>query len=460
MGNIAGDGLEHRDACLEIDAAHKIIRLLEKFPHDTKLLENSVWTLQNLVAKKPAPFWNQIEQTLPLFIKVIKDFGTTDLQYHALWGICYISASYTVDVLQSGCVPTLVQYLASDQHRLIFPALQSLGNLISTTKDQNTDEVLRQPDFLPNLFNLCSSTNQRIRVYATWAVSNIAAGTPQQIAKIIEKPEYVESLNAQLKDPEEKIRYQASCALANLMFRATIDQIETLVTKHQYLDGLLEVMKQEQPRTYERNFVEPINRIATLDVTRQFTPIFKNKGLIEQMQSVANSLSFEMRTMSNDIINKYFTGPQAQAQPVQPVQSVQPVQPVQAVPASTTSASAAAPATGSASKNKAPKPQLRKKIAKVNVNDPADAKKKLIKRTKTMLSTIEEAKGLLKGMKKGGRTRKSSKPAEKKKVVTAKKAEKSPQKKRGLKRTNTMKQTLSEAKKILKQIDAVKKTKK
>jgi len=73
-----------------------------------------------------------------------------------------------------------------------------------------------------------------------------------------------------------------------------------------------------------------------------------------------------------------------------------------------------------------------------------------------MLETLREAKALTKGVK--GRTRKSSKPASLKKAGET--PAKKDLKKSKMKRTSTMKQTLKEAKKILKQLDTTRTTRK
>ena len=446
LGNIAGDVMEHRDACLARHAADKIVLLVRKFPNHEKLVEHSIWALQNFVSKKPAPFWNQISEAFKLLIETIQDSkAPSKLVYYALWGICYISSSYTLDVVDSGIIPTLVQYLDNSDNKIIFPALQTLGNILSSTKDYYTDEVLKQPSFIPSLFKLSNSNNQRIKIYATWAISNIAAGSPEQIAKIIDTSEYIDLMNSHLKDSDDKIRYQASCVLANLVFRASASQIESLVGNNSYLEGLLEMMKQPDLRVYERNIVEPINTIFKNDSQKKFAPIFKQKGLIEQMQSITFGLGYEMRTMANDLINKSLLNAEA------PKPTVTFLNPPLTTTVTTTSASpVASPSKESKTKEKVPKAAASKKIKKPT-KPKQSTPKKGIRRTKTMLETLKEAKTLLKGVR-GKRTRKSVKPVD----GSAKKESGKTSK---IRRTNTMKQTLQEAKKILKQIDSTRKKK-
>jgi len=454
IGNVSGDSAEHRDACLEFDAANKIVQLVNKFPNHEKLLSNSVWTLQNLVCKKPAPFWNQISDAFKLFVTIIQNpKNETDLIYHALWGICYISSSYTLDVVSSGCIPNLVKFITGDEPKHILPALQTLGNLISTTRDHYTDEVLKNTEFVPTLFKLSESPHQKIKTYAVWCISNISAGTPEQIASIIDHPSYLDQINGYLKADDEKIVYQASFALSNLVNRATAQQIEKLVTKNNYLDGLLEILKQPNVRMYERLAVEPIHTIMKHDTKHILAPIFKNKGLIEQMQSVHPNMGYEMRTMTNDIITKHFLNIPAPVAASTTATTLNVPAATLSVP-QTVSSPARSPSR-SPSKAKVPKVESGKKIQKAT-KPKKPVKKAPIRKTKTMMETLKEAKALTKGVK--GRTRKSSKPASLKKATGETPAKKD-LKKAKIKRTGTMKQTLKEAKKILKQLDSAKKSK-
>ncbi len=435
LGNIAGDSAEHRDTILERNAADTIVKLL-KLDDNQKLKLDGSWTLSNLVSKKPSPFWNQISETFQWFCSVIKDKkNDSEVLMNALWGICSISSSYPLDIVNSGIIPTLVSYLNNSQNRLVLPALQALGNVLSSTKDYFTDEVLKQTDFLDFLFKLTKSNANTIQVYASWAVSNIAAGSPDQISKIIENPEYMKYLNDHLQNTNSSIKYQASCALANLVTRASIKQIETLVEKNHYLECLLEMMKQPDLITYERNFIEPINTILKHDSQHKFAPLFKQKGLIEQIQHITSELSSEMRGVANEFLHKHLLNIPSNPVPV-PV-SISPI-----------------PATSSApeekaSKEKVPKAKASKKIKKAT-KPKQEIKKNPIRKTKTMIETLKEAKVLLKGVR-GKRTSKTTRPQE---INNSGKKSAS-----RFKRTSSMKQTLQEAKKILKQIESTQRRK-
>ena len=493
LGNVATDSMEHRDACLDKDAAHKVVALLKKHKSSNdKLQKMGVWGLCRLVDKKPAPFWNQIQEALPYFISVIQKGESESCCKYALWGIFYISNSYLVNVFDSGCIPIVLTYLQSPKPSIAFPALKVLANLISSSRDAYTDEILKHDGFLARVFELFTSPNEEIKIYAAMTLSNIAAGTPNQIEKLISKPKYIDNLGEGLKNEDDRLKYQASCAIANLVSRATNEQIENLVQNCHYLDHISALLKEKHLDIYQRNVIEPIQKILKSDTKQKIIPIFKSTGLVEQMRQASHNLTHDMKHLNDSMLRQYFSNNVTGSLFSTATNSV-PLfgsGPAPAATIATTTAAATTDSTdnkGGVSKvDKAPKakkiqkppkapkkatsPKVLKARAAASPNPKrsarlakkAQANGKAIRRTTTMQQVIDEAKDLTEGVT--GRTR-SSKAllADKVKKLNQKKADGKDGEKdsnvlassKKIKRTRSMKQTLGEAKRMMKQIDAV-----
>lgn len=526
IGNVATDSMEHRDSCLEKDLANLIVAFNKKFTGSNhhQLLETGTWALSRLVDKKPAPFWNQIETTLPFFTSMLEQNISTLHTRDALWGIYYLSNSYLLNIVDAGLIPLVIKYLDQGEITLSFPALKIVGNIISSNRDTLTDEVLKNKDVLLKIINLFTQKNETVKVYAGWTLGNLAAGNPDQIAKILEEPKFLETLGECLEDANEKIKYQASCAIANLVSRATNDQIQELVTKHNYLDHLAVLMKDKHLEIYERNIIEPIHKVMKADTAKAIAPIFQNKGLVEQMKNITGNLGFEMRGLADTVIRQHFT-------PSLFSSSLFGSAPAPIVPAAATTASTTLTTTSASKKSATPKKvvdspkkvpraakskkiqkprllikkqdtptpskvtkaQAKISVAKSPVKELAEKKAKkvtspsymrvlregkraglrrkfvavvcnsAIRRTNTIEQVVQEAQGLIEGVNSRTRQRKMN-LSEKvrqynKKKVEQKRNERDEQSSllkssRKIRRTNSMKQTLGEAKKILKQIDS------
>ena len=532
IGNIATDSMQHRDACLEKDLANLIVSFNKKHMGHDQLVETGTWALSRLVDKKPAPFWNQIETTLPFFISMLEQNISNMHSRDALWGIYYLSNSYLLNIVDAGVIPLVIKYLDQGEITLSFPALKVLGNIISSNRDTLTDEVLKNKDVLLKIINLFTQRNETVKVYAGWTLGNLAAGNPDQIAKILEEPKFLETLGECLHDANEKIKYQASCAIANLVSRATNDQIQELVTKHNYLDHLASLMKEKHLEIYERNIIEPLHKVMKADTTKTIAPIFQNKGLVEQMKSITGNLGFEMRGLADNVIRQHFTTPTPSLFSFSTGtgtgstlfgSSPAATHPITILPATSAPTTASSSIKKSASSKKADspkkvprapkskkiqKPRLVKKqetpskvtkaqakisVAKSPVKELAEKKAKkvtspsymrvlregkraglrrkfvavvcnsAIRRTNTIDQVVQEAQSLIEGVNSRTRPRKMN-LSEKVRQINKKKVEQKRNEReeqsgllkssRKIRRTNSMKQTLGEAKKILKQIDS------
>lgn len=492
LGNVATDSMEHRDACLDKDAAIKVVALLKKHKSkNEKLQKMGVWGLCRLVDKKPAPFWNQIQDALPYFLSVLKKGESESCSKYALWGIFYISNSYLVNVFDSGCIPMILTYLQSPKPSIAFPALKILANLISSTRDAYTDEVLKHDGFLARVFELYNSPSEEIKIYSAMTLSNIAAGTPNQIEKLISKPKYIDNLAEGLKNADDRLKYQASCAIANLVSRASNEQIENLVQNCHYLDHLSALLKERHLDIYQRNVIEPIHKILKSDTKQKILPIFKSTGLVEQMRQASSNLTHDMKQLNDSMLRQYFSNTSTGL--FGAVNNAVPLFGSGSAPAATTATTvttasvASDDSKGGVSKvakspkakkiqkpAKAPKKTTSPKVLKARAAASPNPKRssarlakkaqsngKAIRRTATMQQVIDEAQDFIGDITTRTRSSKAQ-LAEKVKKLNEKKAGAKDEENdssvlassKKIKRTRTMKQTLGEAKRMMKQIDA------
>jgi hypothetical protein len=98
----------------------------------------------------------------------------------------------------SGLVPRLVELLVHPSWRVTKPALRTIGNIVcaecsddtnlNNSNNGNTDytEVILECGAVPRLKELITHSNREIQKEACWTLSNIAAGTIDQIQAVID----------------------------------------------------------------------------------------------------------------------------------------------------------------------------------------------------------------------------------------------------------------------------------
>jgi len=238
FGNIAGDGIAGRDACLAdgvLGAVCAAARAMLAAPHDAprriSLLRNAAWTVANLCRGKPRPAAALLVPALltePLLHSLLE--GTDDAAVHgdACWALSYLTASdddiaHVVDARPS-ILPALLRCMEAkgeDSDGVIAPALRAAGNVVSGTEQQT--QAIVDAGVLPILAVLVGHCKPAFRKDALWAVSNIAAGSKSQAQAAAAEPGLLgtalRAVLARKERDELPVQKEAVWVLSNLTTR-------------------------------------------------------------------------------------------------------------------------------------------------------------------------------------------------------------------------------------------------
>jgi hypothetical protein len=110
------------------------------------------------------------------------------------------------------------------------PALRVIGNIVTGDESQ-TQCVLNCPLALELLRKLLSDPNKAIRKEACWGISNITAGTAQQIQMVIDA-QIIPMVIALMKSSEFEIRKEAAWTLSNASSCGNAEQVLYLVQQN------------------------------------------------------------------------------------------------------------------------------------------------------------------------------------------------------------------------------------
>lgn len=185
LGNIAGDCTALRDVVLASNAMQPLVLNITE-PASTSLFSNCVWALSNFCRGKPQPAIDQVESAIPAIANVLRG-NNEDARVDALWALSYISdggEEHIDAVLQSNVAPLLVELLGEDS-KMLTPALRTVGNIV-TGSDKQTQAMIDE-NLLHKMRFLLNHERRGIKKEACWVLSNIAAGTEQQIGSVLGK---------------------------------------------------------------------------------------------------------------------------------------------------------------------------------------------------------------------------------------------------------------------------------
>ncbi|KAJ3634516.1 hypothetical protein Zmor_011997 [Zophobas morio] len=230
LGNIAGDCPELRDLTMnhgileplmvhlstaltnyEQVASHEGIESDEDFKANVTLMRTFTWTLSNLCrGKNPSADLQRLLPALPLLARFLQlvHAGDKATIADACWAWTFISdlERGIEAVLEHGVAPRLVQLLSYPSKDIVSPVLRTVGNILGG--DEIQTQRLIDYGCLSHLHSLIESNEQSVRKDACWALSNITAGTFEQVLSAVQA-NVVPGLVRCLRDEDHRVRKEA-----------------------------------------------------------------------------------------------------------------------------------------------------------------------------------------------------------------------------------------------------------
>ena len=335
-----------RDVILAAGVMNQLLRCLESHPQNLSLQRIGSWTLSNLVdgifqqsghnknggKSNDYSSSDEIEMSslLPVLRRLLRTSDAEVLSYTCwtLSHLCDGPSSHIAAVVTTedpkgpkcGLVPRLVELLMHPSWRVTKPALRTIGNIVcaecsddnnhgsSTTTDYT--EVILECGAVPRLKELITHSNREIQKEACWTLSNIAAGTVDQIQAVIDSgaiPPLVTLVRD--KKTDQEVRSEACWVVLNATSCGSDSQIEVLVDEGcvsvlgvllseasmvmMALEGLERVLQVEETREMIRRDQIDNGEIQDDEETRP--PTLVSASLIEQARENHNSSAVTKR---------------------------------------------------------------------------------------------------------------------------------------------------------------------
>lgn len=147
LGNIACDSPTYRDGIVKSGGLKNLIRVVEvavqELPKNPKIIEviqSAIWSLSGICRTQPLPSYLLIKDALPVFFYTLKNSLLTDISIlgNVCWAISYFTNNKRegptkLDKIQacidSGVVPTIIEYLGHSYDNLVVACLKIVGNI-------------------------------------------------------------------------------------------------------------------------------------------------------------------------------------------------------------------------------------------------------------------------------------------------------------------------------------------
>jgi importin subunit alpha-1 len=335
-----------RDVILAAGVMNQLLRCLESHPTNVSLQRIGSWTLSNLVdgifqqsangknGGKSTDYSSADEIEMSLLLPVLRRLLRTsdsEVLSYTCWTLSHlcdgpsshiaavVTTKDTSKAPKGGLVPRLVELLMHASWRVTKPALRTIGNIVcaecsddnhGSTATTDYTEVILECDAVPRLKELVAHNNREIQKEACWTLSNIAAGTVDQIQAVIDSgaiPPLVKLVRD--KKTDQEVRSEACWVVLNATSCGSDSQIEVLVDEGcvsvlgvllseasmvmMALEGLERVLQVEETREIIRR--EQIENGDIEDDDDSRTPTLVNASLIEKARESHNSSAVTKR---------------------------------------------------------------------------------------------------------------------------------------------------------------------
>ena len=239
LGNLAGDGRRARDEVLNDGALEPLLHIINSNDR-LSLLRISTWALSNICDGQPqTASYSQMKKSkfdLPGVLNALSHIiynEDTEVQSHGCWALSHLCdgpSPFVEEVVASNVCAKLIELLEHRSWRVSKPALRTIGNIVCAEDDQQdyTQHIVNLKA-VDRLKSLVGHSNREIQKEACWTLSNIAAGTVEQIEEVLNSgviPTLIKLTTSGKSDPEVKI--EASWVLLNATSCGSSDQIQFL----------------------------------------------------------------------------------------------------------------------------------------------------------------------------------------------------------------------------------------
>ena len=317
LGNVAGDRVAYRDGLLSTPGARENLLLNLRHPENIKLLRTATWALSNFCRGKPAPAAAAVEPLLPALaaLAAVDDAATVA---DALWGIAFLTDADEVTAgrlleVAPGLGARLAAVLVHTDEAVVLPALRTVGNLASGA--ESLTQAVVDGGALTGLVPLLLSKRRNFRREAAWAVSNIAAGTHEQISSILATRGLLDAVLETMVSAEWHVRKEAAWVVCNAAAAGTPAHVCKIVAGGA-IPPLVSVLASEEERMITV-VLDAVGAILSVEAKLKadgnpaadlcrFTQQFEEQGLIQRLEELQAHSSNDVYEKAYSLLTKYF----------------------------------------------------------------------------------------------------------------------------------------------------------
>lgn len=207
IGNIVGDPVKIREKVIQLGGFKKIVQHLSTAERPT-LIKHCVWAISNFTRSKPAADYEVLKPAINLIVRAIYKLDKDhEFLVDACWILSYLTENHKksiTKILETNVLPKLLTFLDINYVYIQLTCLRIIGNIVAGSAKQT--QMAIEAGVLMYLQKTLFHEKKSIRKETCWIISNIAAGTQQQIQALIVN-NFLPILELVIKKDEPEVYY-------------------------------------------------------------------------------------------------------------------------------------------------------------------------------------------------------------------------------------------------------------
>eukprot|EP00727_Mastigamoeba_balamuthi_P007012 m51a1_g2931 putative importin subunit alpha-3 (512) ;mRNA; r:576410-578078 len=229
LGNVLGDTAESKAATVAAGAVEPLVALAARGAAGGEATEQAVWALKNLCEHCPAAA-DVAPRVVPVFLELSRAAGHGQVATNAVLGV-----SSLVDLDIDGVFPMLPRdfleciagYIAgATDQRLRLVSLRLMGSVFSGNTEQTQAAI--DAGGVVAMYSALTDRDKETQKSALWALSNVTAGTPEQIQVFLDANLLEPTCRLCSESPFLVIKAEASWVLSNAIEGADEHQLRLI----------------------------------------------------------------------------------------------------------------------------------------------------------------------------------------------------------------------------------------
>ena len=317
LGNIMGDRAAYRDLVIATPGALEAFVFNLTQPANVVMQRNIMWAMSNITRSRPPPSFARVSGVISVMLEILARNEDAVTTREACWALQHFADGAGTDaqdgrlefLLANNVCQILVAVLRKDgttYGKHVPPCVKVLGTVLSAPNPAHANEALAA-GFLDVAFEVMQHSFESVKKSMCWALSNVAAGTPEQVMALVQHdPRILPQVHKYLVEGVYEVRIESAWVFKNLIIAAPAPVACQVVDELNLVPALCNFLATGAANAQLlEGIMQALERLLQVNTARYAVLIEESDGLeaMEKLQQHSDRAVYEA---ASGVLERYF----------------------------------------------------------------------------------------------------------------------------------------------------------